>query len=71
LSAEYLCPGLPEKLYQRWISYCRRNGWEITYLDVTSREIKVIRENEAIKLIGADASPVLASPAAESDKQRS
>jgi hypothetical protein len=51
LTHEYSLPGRYRKLYERWISYCKAKECDITYLDVTSRQIKAISEDAALKLI--------------------
>jgi len=54
LTREYSQPGRYRSRYERWISYCKANGFDITYLDVGSRQIKAISEDEAVKLISGD-----------------
>jgi hypothetical protein len=49
---EYSQPDRFRKLYQDWISYCKAHGCEVRYIDVSSRKVKAITEEEAIKLIG-------------------
>jgi SAM-dependent methyltransferase len=51
LAREYSRPGGYQRLYDRWISYCEAKGYKITYLDVSSRQIKAIQKREAMKLI--------------------
>ena len=48
---EYSRPGGFQKLYEKWISYCKANRWEITYVDVSSRQVKPVPEGEALQLI--------------------
>jgi len=54
LAREYSQPGRYRSRYERWISYCKANGFDITYLDVGSRQIKAVSEDAALKLIGGD-----------------
>jgi hypothetical protein len=52
LAEEYSRPGRYRKMYERWISYCKANGCDIAYVDIGSREIKAVSEEEALKVIG-------------------
>jgi len=54
LAREYSLPGRYRSRYERWISYCKANGFEVAYLDVGSRQIKALSEEEALKVIGGD-----------------
>ena len=51
---EYSRPGGFQKLYEKWISHCKANRWEITYVDVSSRQVKPVPEGEALQLISHD-----------------
>jgi SAM-dependent methyltransferase len=54
LEREYSLPGRYRKIYERWIAYCKANGCDITYLNVSSPRIEVVSEDAALKLIGGD-----------------
>jgi hypothetical protein len=49
---EYSQPGRLRKLYESWISYCKRNDFELIYIDATSRNFKTITEEQALSLVG-------------------
>jgi SAM-dependent methyltransferase len=48
---EYSQPGRLRKLYDSWISYCKAHGFEVRYIDVSSRKAKAITEELALKLV--------------------
>ncbi|MBI2485369.1 MAG: methyltransferase domain-containing protein [Deltaproteobacteria bacterium] len=48
---EYSQPGRLRKLYESWISYCKANGFELRYIDVSSRNVKSVTEKEALMLV--------------------
>lgn len=54
LAEEYSRPGRYRKMYERWISYCKAKGCDVTYIDIGSRDIKVISEEEALNAIRRD-----------------
>jgi hypothetical protein len=54
LTREYSRPGRYRSRYERWISYCKANGFDVAYLDVGSRQIKSVSEDEALHVIGDD-----------------
>ena len=48
---EYSQPGRLRNLYEGWISYCKENGFELRYIDVSSRNVKSVTEKEALLLV--------------------
>jgi SAM-dependent methyltransferase len=54
LTREYSLPGRYRSRYERWISYCKANGFDVAYLDVGSRQTKAVSEDEALKVIGGE-----------------
>lgn len=49
---EYCQPDRFRKLYEDWISYCKAHYCKVKYIDVSSRKVKAITEEEALKMIG-------------------
>ena len=46
--------GWHQKLYECWIAFCKANRWDIYYVDITSWKVKLISEDDALKIIRAN-----------------